>query len=920
MTMLSLGLLAVLFVLSAGMVLSDAHAQVTDTTAPVTVAIVAIDANTIVLTASETLAGSSAATDFRVFRDFNGNIYTVAGNPVISENTVTITFSDDIASNRSAEVTYVGSTITDVARNLLPEFSFRFLTNAIGLDPRIGGVYATGGPYKAGDTFDIIIVFSKSVTVTGFPQLTLETGTNDAVVNYFSGSPGTSIAFRYTVAAGHNSGDLDYVSNSALALNGGTITATDGGANADTRLTTPTALDSISSNSDVIVDTEAPAFGSAATTDKNTIEITVTEPLDETMNAGIFTVPTKTVTGTTEISDNTITITVSTAIVSEDELTVSYTDAAAGGVTDVVGNALASFGPETVTNSVSGAGTITESDTPAISDATSLNISITHTDTPVISDESDTQIIIAPSGAPTVTITTDDAVNGGTAISDVLLYTVTFSETVRDFDDADDITLGGTASATVSAPTPDESSADSTTTYTFVVTADSDGTVLVSIPENAATDTAGNGNVASGTYTVTLDILVPVATFTDTIGSSGTDNGKFSAPVGIATTSTTILVTEFNNNRVQIFDLDGNYFSKFDGADMDNGEFNSPYGITTNSTRILVADSFNNRVQIFDLDGNYHNQFGSDGTGDGQFDDPRGITTTSTQILVADTFNDRVQVFDSDGNYLSQFGSTGSGDGQFKDPSGITTNSTHILVADTNNHRIQIFDLDGNYLSKFGDSDSANGDLNSPIGITATPTRILVTEFNNNRVQVFDPSGNYVSSIGRSDGSTDASSADGQFNAPQGITTNSTHILVADTRNDRVQVFDFTPTAVITTINSIGGIHNSDTVSYTVTFSEDVTGFDVDDIVISGTAFVGLPPAATNFAGSGNTYTFDVETTGDGTVKVVIPKLAVTDGVGGNNMASDTHTVAVDTNLFGIASAVWRDPDESDTFYQTVIS
>ena len=38
------------------------------------------------------------------------------------------------------------------------------------------------------DSVAITVTFSEAVTVTGTPQLTLETGTSDAVVNYASGS------------------------------------------------------------------------------------------------------------------------------------------------------------------------------------------------------------------------------------------------------------------------------------------------------------------------------------------------------------------------------------------------------------------------------------------------------------------------------------------------------------------------------------------------------------------------------------------------------------------------------------------------------------------------------------------------------------------------------------------------------------
>ena len=74
------------------------------------------------------------------------------------------------------------------------------------------------GAYNAGDTLLITVTFSENVTVTGTPQLTLETGTNDAVLNYLSGSGTATLVFRYIVASGHTSADLAYVSTTALAL------------------------------------------------------------------------------------------------------------------------------------------------------------------------------------------------------------------------------------------------------------------------------------------------------------------------------------------------------------------------------------------------------------------------------------------------------------------------------------------------------------------------------------------------------------------------------------------------------------------------------------------------------------------------------------------------------------------------------
>ncbi len=78
------------------------------------------------------------------------------------------------------------------------------------------------GYYNAGDVISgITVTFNEVVDVTGTPQLTLETGTTDAVLNYTGGTGTTTLTFsNYTVLAGDTTSDLDA---SLLALNGGTI-------------------------------------------------------------------------------------------------------------------------------------------------------------------------------------------------------------------------------------------------------------------------------------------------------------------------------------------------------------------------------------------------------------------------------------------------------------------------------------------------------------------------------------------------------------------------------------------------------------------------------------------------------------------------------------------------------------------------
>ena len=82
------------------------------------------------------------------------------------------------------------------------------------------------GFYKEGDQVIIQVDFTNPVTVTGTPELALNSG---GVATYLSGSGGTILSFKYVVQAGENATDLDYTSVNALTLNGGTINVGSGG-------------------------------------------------------------------------------------------------------------------------------------------------------------------------------------------------------------------------------------------------------------------------------------------------------------------------------------------------------------------------------------------------------------------------------------------------------------------------------------------------------------------------------------------------------------------------------------------------------------------------------------------------------------------------------------------------------------------
>ncbi len=117
---------------------------------------------------------------------------------------------------------------------------------------------STAGSYDVGSVIPIQVVFSDPVTVTGTPTLTLQNGGAGRVVNYSSGSGTTTLTFNYTVQAGDTSADLDYLSSSALSLNGGTIVETSSANTAVLTLPNPGAAGSLGANQGIQINTSAP--------------------------------------------------------------------------------------------------------------------------------------------------------------------------------------------------------------------------------------------------------------------------------------------------------------------------------------------------------------------------------------------------------------------------------------------------------------------------------------------------------------------------------------------------------------------------------------------------------------------------------------------------------------------------------------
>jgi uncharacterized repeat protein (TIGR02059 family) len=182
----------------------------------------------LVLSLGEAVSGTPDAGDFAVTVNSASNTVTavsVAGDGL----SITLTLTDFVQNDSNINAAYTANSetaklLSDAAGNTVSSNSSINVTRSNDDDrPTVLTVTSstTDATYGADDLISIALKMSEVVTVTGTPQLTLETGSTDSVIDYVSGSGTDTLLFKYTVQSDDASNDLDYTSSSALSFNDG---------------------------------------------------------------------------------------------------------------------------------------------------------------------------------------------------------------------------------------------------------------------------------------------------------------------------------------------------------------------------------------------------------------------------------------------------------------------------------------------------------------------------------------------------------------------------------------------------------------------------------------------------------------------------------------------------------------------------
>lgn len=175
---------------------------------------------------------------------------------------------------------------------------------------------------------------------------------------------------------------------------------------------------------------------------------------------------------------------------------------------------------------------------------------------------------------------------------------------------------------------------------------------------------------------------------------------KLARPVGIALDleNRYLYVVDSGLNKVFVFDADTylllRSFGQKSDATLAAGTFDRPTNVAVDSeSNVYVVDTFNERIQVFDADGQFVRMFGKEGNVAGTFMRPKGIAIDAdNHVYVVDSEFNNIQVFDSEGRLLMFFGTRGDAPGTFTLASGIAIDQQNrVVVSEQWKARIQIF-------------------------------------------------------------------------------------------------------------------------------------------------------------------------------------------------------------------------------------
>ncbi len=179
-------------------------------------------------------------------------------------------------------------------------------------------------------------------------------------------------------------------------------------------------------------------------------------------------------------------------------------------------------------------------------------------------------------------------------------------------------------------------------------------------------------------------------------------------------------------------------------------ELQSPSVVTTDSNhRVFVADPAAKAVHVFDFSHSKYSRLVGVG---GDAVTPVALAVDGhDNLYVADRSSRTVLIYDSAGKFSGYVGRLSGGESYFESPAGITIDRAtgRIYVSDTLRHMVIIMDDRGQLIAKIGKRGGGkqSGEFKLPGQLVVGGGELIVLDTGNTRIQIFDTGGHFRRTI-----------------------------------------------------------------------------------------------------------------------------------------------------------------------------
>jgi DNA-binding beta-propeller fold protein YncE len=304
-----------------------------------------------------------------------------------------------------------------------------------------------------------------------------------------------------------------------------------------------------------------------------------------------------------------------------------------------------------------------------------------------------------------------------------------------------------------------------------------------------------------------------------------------------------LFISDSNNNRIVITDLDGNVKEIIGSGekgnqdgDFDNVSFNKPQGVSLAGDLLYIADTENHLIRVADLQKKIvktiagTGQQGRDHVGgkslQTDINSPWDLIAIDSRIYIAMAGHHQIWVMDLKDDIIKPYAGSGHEgrldgklmDAQLAQPSGITTDGKRLYIADSEASAIRAIDLDENGnvetivgldLFDYGDVDGKGREvrLQHPLGVLYHGNKLYVADTYNHKIKIIDPiekTSKTFLGTGNT-GNTDGKSP--SFYEPSGLAIVGERMYIADTNNNLIRIANLSNNSVDTlTIKGLKGL------------------------------------------------------------------------------------------------------------------